>query len=153
MDENINKFVQYPYKGIQVINKKKEPLLHAITWINLMMLRERSQRKEESIVWFHLPKCPEKADSFIVLEGQSRVAWEWCVGGGEEVTMRHRKLLGFRYMFIISIVVIVSWVFIHVKSYKMCELTVCQLQFNKTVYKKESIKILHAQERMKKSLH
>ena len=42
MDENINKFVRYLYKGIQVINKKKEPLLHAITWINLMMLSERS---------------------------------------------------------------------------------------------------------------
>lgn len=29
-----------------------------------------------------------------MLEGRSIVAWEWCVGGGEEVTMRHKETLG-----------------------------------------------------------
>ena len=45
----------------------------------------------------------------------------------EQVQRGMRKLLRVMDMFIILIVVIVSWVFIHVKSYKICEFTVCQL--------------------------
>lgn len=60
-----------------------------------------------------------------------------------EITKCTKKLLGVIDMFIILIVVTVSWVYNYVKThqilhFKQAQLIVCQLYFNKYVLKRDS---------------
>ena len=74
------------------------------------MPNKQSQTKK-STVWFHVYEILGNANLSIVTESRSVIAWDLVVAG--------RELWGVMDVFIIFIVVIVSWVYTYVRFYQV----------------------------------
>lgn len=101
-------------------------------------------RQNNTYWWFHLCNIIENMDYPIMKDSRSVVVWAW---GGQmrkrrevQITRGTSKPLGVSDMFIILVVMMVSWLYTHVKTYqivlfKYVQLSICRFYFNKAVNK------------------